>query len=146
MAGDAFASSTAPREGAPDLLDPAVRARLSGGGFRVFLSICDELGLSVPERRRLLGDVSEATYHNWRSKGPPALSVDQLERISLVLGIYKDLKLLFTDFATSLRWLRAANADLPFAGSSPQATMLRGSIDHLYKVRRYLDAWRGGRP
>ena len=47
------------------------------------------------------------------------------------------------DDAAALRWLAARNADLPFAGSSPLDRMLRGSIDDLYAVRRYIDGWRG---
>ena len=74
------------------------------------------------------------------------LSYDQLERISLVLGIYKALKLLFADDASGVRWLKATNSDLPFAAGSPLDRMLRGSIDDLYAVRRYLDGWRGGWP
>jgi len=71
------------------------------------------------------------------------LSYDQLERISLTLGIYKGLKLLFADDASGPLWLKATNTDLPFGGGSPLERMLRGSIDDLYAVRRYLDGWRG---
>jgi hypothetical protein len=42
-----------------------------------------------------------------------------------------------------VRWLTSANQDLPFGGRRPLGRMLRGSIDDLYAVRRYLDAWRG---
>jgi hypothetical protein len=122
---------------------PEVRARLSGPGLRAFLGIARAWGLSVDEQRVLLGGPSSSTYHNWKSGSIGTLTFDQLERISLVLGIYKALRLLFTDDATGLGWLQAANRDLPFRGHSPLARMLRGSIDDLYSVRRYLDAWRG---
>ncbi|MGL1287728.1 MbcA/ParS/Xre antitoxin family protein, partial [Vibrio parahaemolyticus] len=68
---------------------------------------------------------------------------DVLERISLVLGIVKALRLLFASDEAGKRWLRAANTDAPFGGHSPLEHMLRGSIADLYAVRRYLDAWRG---
>ena len=131
---------------APDLHDRAVRARMSGPGFRTFLAVAEMLGLTVSDRTRLLGDVAESTYHRWRSSAPQELLPDQLERISLVLGIFKGLRLLFTDDTSALRWLRARNSDLPFSSQSPLEAMLRGSIDDLYGVRRYVDAWRGGRP
>jgi hypothetical protein len=35
---------------------------------------------------------------------------------------------------------------LSLADGSPLERMLRGSIDDLYAVRRYLDGWRGGWP
>ena len=142
-----MASSSRPLEDAtsgsvqaPNFLDPAERKRLSGPGFRVFLGVCDKLGLSVAQRRRLLGNISETTYYRWRASGVRALSADHLERISLVLGIFKGLRLLFADDAMGLRWLRAPNRDVPFAGRSPLDTMLRGSIDNLFAVRRYIDA------
>jgi hypothetical protein len=127
-------------------LRPDVRARLSGPGVRTFFGIAREWGLTVDEQRTLLGGPSNSTYHNWKNGSVGTLSLDQLERISLVLGIYKALRLLFADDATGVRWLKATNQDLPFRGRSPLGRMLRGSIDDLYAVRRYLDAWRGVRP
>jgi Protein of unknown function (DUF2384) len=137
-----------PKEGIPlaQWHDPAFRERLSGPGLRTFLNIGREWGLTVEQQRILLGGVPTSTYHKWKGGAVGTLSYDQLERISLVLGIYKALKLLFADEAAGLRWLKAANTDLPFTGASPLDRMLRGSIDDLYAVRRYLDGWRGGWP
>lgn len=59
-----------------------------------------------------------------------------------MLSIYKGLKLLFADEASAMRWLTSPNRDLPFAGQSPLQRVLKGSIDDLYVVRRYIDAWR----
>lgn len=131
--------------GAPILrfLDAGERNRVSGSAFRAFVAVADKMGLSVQERLRLLGGIGESTYHKWRSQNVSSLSADQLERISLVLGIFKGLRLLFADDTTGTRWLKAANSDMPFSGESPLGTMLRGSIDDLYGVRRYIDAWRG---
>ncbi len=127
--------------------DPAVRARLAGPGLRTFFGIAQAWSLSVDQQRTLLGGVPTSTYHKWKAsamaKGAVTLSQDQLERISLVLGIYKALRLLLADEAGAERWLTAANTDLPFGGGSPLDRMLRGSIDDLYVVRRYIDAWRG---
>lgn len=123
--------------------DPGVRARLSGPGLRTFLNIAREWGLSIDQQRRLLGSPAASTFHNWKAGRIGTLSYDQLERLSLVLGIYKALRLLFTDPETGRRWLTVPNTDRPFGGGSPLDRMLRGSIDDLYAVRRYLDAWRG---
>lgn len=117
--------------------------QLSAPGFRTFLAITDRWGLAVDQRCRLLGGVPPATYHHWKANGAPAFPHDRLERLSLVLGIWKGLRTLFKDDTTAERWLKSANTDLPFAGESPLATMLRGSINDLYAVRRYIDGWRG---
>lgn len=125
------------------LADRAVSKEISPAAVRLFLRIAERWDLSVEQRQILLGGISRQTYYNWRDGKAAALSRDQLERISLVLGIYKGLKLLFADDAGAWRWFTAGNRDLPFAGVSPLAAMLRGSIDDLYGVRRYIDAWRG---
>lgn len=145
------ASAAAPREpsDAPtrvDTLSAPERTALGAAGFRTFLALADSWQLSVNERTRLLGDIADSTYHKWRSGKIGELSRDQLERLSLVLGIYKALRLIFSDQATGARWLRGENTEPMFASRSPLQRMLDGSIDDLYAVRRYLDAWRGGWP
>jgi hypothetical protein len=129
----------------PDLVldDSAQRARLSGPGLRTFFAVVDELQLGIDEQCRLLGGIGRSTCHKWRADQRVVLARDQLERVSLVLGIYKALRLLFVDGLEALRWLKAGNHNLPFAGRSPLERMLLGSIDDLYAVRRYLDAWPG---
>lgn len=134
---------SSPERMPPSLADPEVRLRLSAPGLRTFLQISDRWSLTVPQQQTLLGGVPRSTLYSWRNKKELELSHDQLERISLVLGIWKGLRLLFTDDATAIRWLTAENSDLPFAGQSPLETMLRGSIDDLFAVRRYIDGWRG---
>lgn len=129
---------------APDALrDPKVRERMSPTAVRLFMGLADLWRLAVDQRRNLLGDISRPTYHNWQGGKVGTLTRDQLERISLVLGIHKGLKLLFADEASATRWFTSPNRDLPFGGHSPLERTLRGSIDDLYAVRRYLDAWRG---
>jgi antitoxin Xre/MbcA/ParS-like protein len=125
------------------LRDPKVRARMSPAAVRLFLRLSDLWRLAVDQRRILLGDVSRPTYHNWQGGKIGALTRDQLERISLLLGIHKGLRLLFADEASATRWFTSPNRDLPFGGQSPLERTLRGSIDDLYAVRRYIDAWRG---
>jgi hypothetical protein len=125
------------------LRDPKVRERMSPASVRLFMKLCDLWRLAVDQRRALLGDISPAAYHNWRNGKTGTLTRDQLERISLVLGIHKGLRLLFADEASATRWFTSANRDLPFGGESPLGRTLRGSIDDLYAVRRYIDAWRG---
>lgn len=127
-------------------LPPNERVVLGGAGFRTFMTIADQWQLSVTERVCLLGDIAESTYHKWRSGKLGEPSRDQLERLSLLLGIYKALRLIFSDESTGTRWLRGVNTEAPFSSRSPLERMLNGSIDDLYAVRRYLDAWRGGWP
>jgi len=127
-------------------LTPAEARRLGTAGMRTFLAIADEWQLTVPARRILLGELPESTYHKWKLGDVGTPSRDQLERLSLLLGIYKAIRLLFSDDATGIRWLRAVNAAPDFASQTPLERMGRGSIDDLWAVRRYLDGWRGSWP
>jgi uncharacterized protein (DUF2384 family) len=136
--------TSAPSVLAPDALrDAKVRERMSPAAVRMFLKLADVWKLAVDQRRALLGDISRPTYHNWQGGKIGTLSRDQLERISLVLGIHKGLKLLFADEASANRWFTSPNRDLPFGGRSPLDRALQGSMDDLYTLRRYIDAWRG---
>jgi hypothetical protein len=125
------------------LRDPGTRENLSGSAVRLFLKLADLWQLSVDQRRVLLGDISRQTYHNWQNGKVATLSRDQLERVSLLLGLHKGLKLLFVDDTAVQCWLKSANADGPFAGKSPLERALCGSVNDLFVVRRYVDAWRG---
>jgi len=126
------------------LARPKTRSALSGPGFRAFLAIADRWGLSVHDQLTLLGSIPPSTYHLWKSKEPSTLSRDQLERISLIIGIWKGLRLFLHEDRLAEKWLTANNEDFPFLGSSPLSTLLRGSLDDLYVVRRYIDGWRDG--
>ena len=125
------------------LRDPKTREKISPSAVRLFLKLADQWQLSVDQRCALLGDISRQTYHNWQNGKVATLTRDQLERISLLLGTHKGLKLLFADEAAGMRWFKSANRDIPFGGKPPLDRALRGSVNDLYAVRRYIDAWRG---
>ena len=126
--------------------DLGTRRRLSAPAFRAFLDTATFLEVSVPEALRLLGDMASTTYYRYVGDGAPTLDRDVLERISLILGITRGLRLILVYDEAGRRWLRGANADAPFDGRSPLQHMLQGSIAHLYAVRSYIEGWRGGWP
>ena len=134
---------TGPAPGLESLKDPEARRRLSTPAIALFLRTCDLWDLKVEERMAILGGVSRQTYHNWKAGKVAVLTRDQLERISLVLGVLKGLRLVFAEDAHGIRWLKAANEDVIFRGRSPLDLMVDGGIGGLHDVRRYLDAWRG---
>lgn len=131
--------------GLDDLKNPEARRRLSAPAVALFLRTADVLDLKVEERLALLGGVSRQTYHNWKSGKVASLTRDQLERISLVLGILKGLRLVFAEDQQGQRWMKAANTDVGFAGRAPLEIMTDDGLSGLHQVRRYLDAWRGVR-
>ena len=58
------------------------------------------------------------------------------------MGIHKALRIVFKDSQRGFAWIRAANA--AFNGKSALDVMLGGELTDLMRVRRYLDAERGG--
>lgn len=123
---------------------PEVRRRLSGPGMRTFFNIAEAWELSVDEQRGLLGWPAASTYHKYKSGQVGTLTYDMLVRISLVIGIYKALHILYPQPELADQWIKLRNSNALFGGAPPLKIMIDGGIDGLYQVRRLLDARRGG--
>jgi hypothetical protein len=122
---------------------PEVSTTLEGPALRAFFRIAEEWGLRVAEQRKLLGDPPESTFFRWKRQRDGAIGRDTLERISYLLGIWKNLQILFPDAERANAWVRRPNEALPFGGITALERMLSGNVADLYEVRRYLDAQRG---
>lgn len=114
---------------------------LGSVALKAFFSLAEAWQLTREEAQVLLGSPSESTYYRWRQGKVSALPRDTLERISVLIGIYKALHILLPEPDRANAYPRRANSD--FDGESALDIMLQGSVDSLYRVRRYLDAWRG---
>ncbi len=124
--------------------EPAVRKRMSGPAVRAFFRIAEAWGLTGAEQRGLLGWPAPSTFHKYKSGDVATLSFDALTRISLVLGIYKALHVLYPEDALADRWVKLPNTHPLFGGQPALATLLDGGMDGLFGVRRLLDGRRGG--
>lgn len=117
---------------------------MSGPALRTFFNIADAWGLSVADQRALLGWPAASTFHKYKAGDHGTLAFDTLTRISLVLGIYKALQVLYPDRALADGWVRLPNTNPIFGGRPALTLMVEGGIDGLLQVRRLLDARRGG--
>jgi hypothetical protein len=124
--------------------DPKVRKRLSAPALRSFFNVAEKWKLSTDDQRALLGWPPASTFFNYKKGEAGTLGYDVLIRISLVLGIFKDLHILYPDAPLADRWLGLPNANPLFNGTNPIVFMAKGGLDAMYKVRRLLDARRGG--
>ncbi len=122
---------------------PDVRRRLSGPALRTFFNVARAWELSTAESRALLGWPAASTFHKYKAGDHGTLPYDTLIRVSLVLGIYKSLQLLYPDARFADRWMRMPNSNAVFGGTTPIELVVDGGIDALYQVRRLLDARRG---
>ena len=111
--------------------DPEVRKRLSGPALRTFFRIAAAWGLSVTEQRGLLGWPAASTYHKYKAGEHGALSYDTLTRLSLLLGIYKSLQVLYPEPAFADAWIRMPNSNPLFGGRPPLALLIDAGSDGL---------------
>ena len=124
--------------------DPDVRRRMSGPALRTFFNIAAAWGLSVNEQRALLGWPAPSTYHKYKAGKAATLGYDMLMRISLVIGIYKALHILYPEPQLADRWVGLPNSNPLFGGRTPLELMTGAGMDGLHQVRRLLDGRRGG--
>lgn len=140
----AFRAATTVEDIAPvNLNDPADQARLSPAAGKAVLRIADFWRLAPEEACGLLGGISVRTWYRMKSAPAEAMGQDMLTRISAVVGIYKALRLLFSE-PLSNDWVKKPNRHPIFGGRTPLAAMIEGGIPKMLEVRGYVDALRGG--
>ncbi|GAB5349170.1 antitoxin Xre-like helix-turn-helix domain-containing protein [Alteriqipengyuania sp. 357] len=91
-----------------------------------------------------LFDVSPTTWSRMKAdtyKGK--LDRDKVTRASLIIGIFKGLRLLFNGPLT-YSWPTLANRGEGYNGQRPVDVMIAGGIPAMASVRQHIDALRGG--
>jgi len=116
-------------------------ARLSGPGVRTFFKLAALWDLSLADQQALLGQVDAVTLRHWKRGDPALLDLDQLERITVLLGLHKSLDILVPNQAKA--WIKRPNADALFGGKTPLAVMAEGGLPALQQVRTHLEAQLG---
>lgn len=134
----------APPPTIPNLADPATRDRLTPAAIEGIVRLAAIWRLTSAEACALLGDVSERTWFRIK-KGERTgdLSPDMLTRISALIGIFKGLRLLFSE-PLSDEWIRLPNKGAVYGGRRPLDVLIEGGIPGMLEVRRHIDALRGG--
>ena len=119
---------------------------LAGAGLRAFFNIAKVWKLTERQQLSLLGLTVRSTLFAWKSKsakGAVKLGPDTLERLGHLVGIWKDLAILFPEDEIADHWLHRPNDNFPFMGEPP-LLLMQFSMEGLAQVRRHLDARRGG--
>lgn len=99
-------------------------------------------GVSDVDAAIILGGMSAKTYRRWRGGEYGRVNRDLADRMSYVLGIHRALRIVFREPALGYRWMNQPNAE--FAGQTPVRVLLRGGMEDLRRLRRYLDTIRAG--
>jgi hypothetical protein len=131
-------------EASPDLSDRSTRQRLSSAAIKGFLRIMEKWGVKDTDARQLLGGLSSGSYYGLK-KEPKHRTLDQdaLTRISLLVGIFKALNILYSPTLAD-RWISLPNRNAMFRGVSPLTYMIQRGQPGMVNVRQLLDVRRGG--
>jgi uncharacterized protein (DUF2384 family) len=128
----------------PDLADAGTRTRLSAPAIAAFFAIVEKWQLRNEDAMALLGGTSNGRYFELKRGRKSVLSQDELTRISLLIGIFKALNILFNQRLAN-QWTSRPNSNPMFNDSAPLELLVRGGVPGMLSVRRLLDSRRGGR-
>jgi hypothetical protein len=111
--------------------------------FRASLNLFRLWGVS-DEQAAVILDLPRRTFARWKAGDVGRIGRDGKARLSNLMGIHKALKIIFSDSDASrgYAWIKSPNA--AFGGASALNVMLGGELTDLMRVRRYVDAERGG--
>jgi hypothetical protein len=128
---------------AVDLSSRDVQERLSPAAIPAFFKIASAWRLRDDDARQLLGGVSNGVFYQLKGGRRKTLDQDKLTRISLVVGIFRALNILYSRKLADA-WATLPNTNPMFGGEAPVVYMIRGGVPALTRVRQLLDARRGG--
>src|SRR5260370_25250681 len=129
---------------AVDLSKKENRTRLSPAAIRGVLRIATNWKLRDEDTRGLLGGISSGSFYALKNRDTKTLDADQLTRISLLIGIYKALNILYSKKLADA-WMTLANTSPMFGGDPPLNYLKKRGIPASVTVRQLLDARRGAR-
>ena len=113
----------------------------AGAMFRAALNLFTLWGLT-DEQASILLDMPVRSFRRWKAGEIGRIDRDAKARLSNIMGIHKALRLIFREPQRGYSWISAAND--AFGGRTALEVMLGGELTDLMRVRRYLDAERGG--
>ena len=97
---------------------------------------------ATDEQAAVLLDLPLRTFRRWKAGDLGRVDRDGKARLSNLMGIHKALRIIFGEPDRAYRWVKVPNE--AFGGRSALDVMLGGELTDLMRVRRYLDAERGG--
>lgn len=127
-------------QAAPDV--PQITAGEAEAMARAVTRLFAKWQVSDAEAREILGGLAARTYARWKAGEIGRIDRDLATRLSLLMGIHKGLRHLFSDPERGYAWVRKSNR--AFGRRTPVEVMAQGDIFSLARVRSYLDAERSG--
>ena len=129
--------ATAAKPFSPEPISDAEAAAM----FRAALNLFRLWGVG-DEQAAILLDMPRRTFARWKAGELGRFGRDGKARLSNLMGIHKALRTIFSEASRGYAWIGTPNE--AFGGRSALDVMLGGDLTDLMRVRRYLDAERGG--
>jgi len=131
-----------------DLSSRAVQEKLSPVAIRAFFRLTSHWKLRDEDARGLIGGISNGSFYQLKRGAAKTLDTkildqDKLTRVSLLVGIFKALNILYSTKLADA-WVQLPNSNPVFGGQTPLSYMLKGGVPSMLRVRQLLDARRGG--
>ena len=126
-----------------NLNDQTERERLSPSAIKAFFNIMEKWAIKDSDARDLLGGVSNGVFYEMKKNPNRVLDTDRLARISLLIGIFKSLNILYPEDLADA-WVTLSNKNRLFSGGTPLSYMVQGGVAAMWTVRRLVDSRRGG--
>ncbi len=121
-----------------DVHAPAEQVSVSPSAIRSFLSLMREWEVSDADARVLLGRLTPEEFTQLRA-APDGHTLDatQLKRIATLLGIHRELRLLY-GVGVAGEWVQLPNAHPMFCRGKPLTYMVIGGVQATANVLRLL--------
>ncbi|WP_298299667.1 MbcA/ParS/Xre antitoxin family protein [uncultured Litoreibacter sp.] len=126
---------------APEFVPEPITDAEAAAMFRAAVNLFGLWNITDEEAAVLL-DQPVRTYRRWKSGALGRINRDGKARLSNLMGLHKGLRIIFREPQRAYGWVKAENA--AFQGRSALDVMLGGELTDLMRVRRYVDAERGG--
>lgn len=109
---------------------------------RAVLRLFEQWDVSDVDAAIILGGIAPRTVSRWRAGDLGRATRDLADRMSLLLGIHKALRIIFEEPSRGYRWIKAPNE--AFGGRSALDILRQGGMADIARLRSYLDSVRGG--
>lgn len=124
----------------PSAEEPRALLARAPAALRTFFRIAEAWGLRPAEQQAVLGSPVPSTFYRWREgSSTGGVTLDTMERLSHVFGIYAALHRIFLEPARADQWLSHPSDAPIFGGETPRARLVRGRVADLVQVRRFLE-------
>lgn len=120
------------------------RKRLSPSALVMFFNMMKLWKIRDEDAKLLLGGISNGPFYAMKKHHKnKILDVDQMFRVSYLLGIFKAINILHGQKLAD-EWVQLPNRNVLFGGKTPLEYMIAGGLPAMQNVRRLLDGRRGG--